>query len=116
MSAYFKKGEFACHCCGAEIIGSAFLLRLNKARKIAGVPFNITSGYRCPSHNAAVGSRPTSSHIKGLAADIAVNGSRQRALVLSGLVKAGFTRIGIGKDFIHVDADAEKDQNVIWIY
>ena len=116
MSAYFKKGEFACRCCGVEIIGSVFLLRLNKARKIAGVPFNITSGYRCPVHNAAVHSRPTSSHVKGLAADIAVNDSRGRFLILAALIKAGFTRMGIGKDFIHVDADQDKDQNVTWLY
>ena len=114
--AYFKKGEFACRCCGVEIIDPAFLLQLTKARKIAGVPFDIISGYRCPAHNAAVGSRPTSSHIKGLAADIRVMRSRSRFLILNALIKAGFTRIGIGKTFIHVDADATKDQNVTWLY
>jgi|LGVF01.2.fsa_nt_gb uncharacterized protein YcbK (DUF882 family) len=114
--SHFKKGEFACHCCGVEKIHHAFLLRLDKARKIAGVPFKITSGYRCQSHNAAVGSRPTSSHVKGRAADLAVIGNRMRFLVLAALIKAGFTRIGIGEGFIHVDSDIEKSQNVTWLY
>ncbi len=116
MASHFNKGEFACKCCGVEIIDAAFLLRLDKARKIAGVPFNIESGYRCPVHNAEVGSRPTSSHIKGLAVDIVAIDSRSRFLILAALIKAGFTRIGTGKTFIHVDDDGDKAQNVAWLY
>ncbi len=33
------------------------------------VPIIVTSGYRCPALNVAIGSRPTSDHIKGAAAD-----------------------------------------------
>jgi zinc D-Ala-D-Ala carboxypeptidase len=33
------------------------------------VPITITSGYRCHALNAAVGSRTTSDHVKGMAAD-----------------------------------------------
>ena len=35
-----------------------------------GHPIHINSAYRSPAVNALVGSRPTSYHIKGLAADI----------------------------------------------
>lgn len=35
-------------------------------------PVLITSGYRCPALNKAVGGTPTSSHLTGFAADIAV--------------------------------------------
>jgi len=32
------------------------------------------------------------------------------------LLEVGFTRIGIGNTFIHVDIDKDKSQNVIWTY
>jgi hypothetical protein len=32
------------------------------------------------------------------------------------LLQAGFTRIGIRKDFIHVDVDNKKLQGAIWFY
>jgi hypothetical protein len=28
----------------------------------------------------------------------------------------GVTRIGIGKDFVHVDIERTKDQRVVWLY
>lgn len=31
-------------------------------------------------------------------------------------MEAGFTRIGIGQNFIHVDTDPDKQQNIIWTY
>lgn len=34
------------------------------------IPVQITSGYRCPQLNAAIGSKPSSDHVQALAADI----------------------------------------------
>lgn len=93
----------------------AFLHKLDEARTIADTPFRITSGYRTPEHNAKVGGRIGSSHIKGCAVDIAVNSSGQRSAIVCALIKAGFTRLGIGKTFVHVDADQQKT-NAIWLY
>jgi len=76
----------------------------------------ITSGYRCEEHNREVGGKGTSSHPKGLAADIKCDDLSYRFLLVEALLKAGFTRIGIGKDFIHVDLDTDKTQNLIWVY
>ena len=92
-----------------------FLHKLDEARTIAGVPFKITSGYRSIEHNAKVGGRVGSSHLKGCAVDIAVNNSAHRSAVVQGLIKAGFTRIGIGKSFCHADADENKP-NALWLY
>lgn len=36
---------------------------------LGGVPLKITSGYRCPNLNKAVGSKPTSQHISACACD-----------------------------------------------
>jgi uncharacterized protein YcbK (DUF882 family) len=93
-----------------------FLQMLDDAREFAGVPFKITSGFRTPEHSHAIGSNDKSSHCKGLAADIACGGSRERMEIIIALLTVGFDRIGIGDGFIHVDADVEKDEAVIWTY
>ena len=92
-----------------------FLHKLDEARMLADTPFRITSGYRTTEHNAKVGGRVGSSHLKGCAVDIAVNNSAQRSAIIQGLVKAGFTRIGIAKTFIHADTDENKP-SAIWLY
>ena len=108
MSKYFKNIE--------DNMDVDFLAKLDKAREYADLPFIINSAYRSPEHNAKVGGKPGSSHIKGLAVDISAKDSRTRFLVLDALFAVGFTRIGIADSFIHVDSDIGKSQNVIWTY
>tara|TARA_R110000823_G_scaffold253568_1_gene375997 strand:- start:167 stop:541 length:375 start_codon:yes stop_codon:yes gene_type:complete len=93
-----------------------FLHKLDEARAISGVPYKITSGYRTPKHNAKVGGRVGSSHLKGVAVDIKCNNSNDRARILKGLFLVGLgRRIGIATQFIHVDADYDKP-SAIWLY
>lgn len=114
---YFKPGEFACKCgCGVNGIQEKLIKKLNIARNIAGIPFEITSGYRCIKHNKKVGGVANSSHIDGSAVDIYCDNDSDRFKIILGLLIAGFTRIGIGKDFIHCDIDAKKSPDVIWKY
>ena len=47
---------------------------LEPARVEFGAPIYITSGYRCPALNKAVGGKPTSQHLRGEAADLQVRG------------------------------------------
>jgi hypothetical protein len=47
---------------------------LERIRTLVGRPLHVSSCYRSPKVNAAVGSQPTSQHIKGEAADITCNG------------------------------------------
>jgi len=63
-----------------------------------------------------VGGKETSSHLKGYAVDIKCEESPYRYLLVGGLLKAGFKRIGIGKNFIHADIDPEKVGSLIWVY
>jgi len=116
MWKYFNMQEFKCRCCGKVEIDPKLVDMLDMAREIAGVPFFITSGYRCPKHNAEVGGSPTSSHLKGKAADIRVHNNWDRYKILEGLIKAGFKRIGIAEKFIHADIDETKPQYVVWLY
>jgi len=50
---------------------------LEKVREIWGGPLHISSGYRCPRLNKAIGGSATSSHMEGEAADIDL-GSREK--------------------------------------
>lgn len=113
---YFKISEFACKCCGTGTVNSKVHKALNLARAIAGVPFVITSGYRCKKHNTEVGGVENSSHTKRYAVDIACSESRERFKIIGGLIHAGFNRIGIAENFIHTDMDPNKDSEVIWLY
>ena len=110
MTRYFKELD------NLDKMDKTFLLRLDEARERAGIPFVINSAYRTPEHNAKIGGKPNSSHLRGLAVDISVTNSRQRFIVLNALLDVGFTRIGIADTFIHVDLDSEKSKEVIWTY
>jgi len=89
--------------------------KLDVAREVAGIPFIITSGYRCGVHNKSVGGVNNSPHTKGLAADIAVTSGFNRFRIVQGLIVAGFRRIGIGHTFIHCDIALDRPNN-LWLY
>ena len=116
---HFTPAEFKCQCgkCSGGV-KTTLIEMLDDARDMAKVPFVITSGYRCEAHNAARGASPTSSHILGLAADIAAPTSHHASLVMRRLVRYGFERIGWSqeKKFIHCDIDTEKPQRVLFGY
>ena len=135
MKEYFRrvKGvaiEFNCPCCGKNEMNESFLGTLTDAREYCRIPMLINSGYRCEKHNKKVGGKvgdkakgiQASTHTVGAAADIHCTESRQRALILCGLLEAGFSRIGIAKTFIHVDmadrleGDDQKVEAVFWLY
>ncbi len=115
---YFTLSEFASpdEIASGSKMDKDFLEKLDYARGNAGIPFKITSGYRSEAWNQRVGGRVGSSHLKGLAADIACIGSRDRYIIVKALMDVGINRIGIGKTFIHCDVDKNKDANVIWLY
>ena len=106
---------------GATNMDREFLSMLDDARGIAGIPFKISSGYRTSEYNKSLTARgykasPDSSHIKGKAADIVCQTSKERWTIIKSLQDVGFNRIGIAKTFIHIDNDDSKTRNVIWTY
>ncbi len=111
---YFNISEFADHYSNANKIEPSVVQMLDKAREIAGVPFIINSGYRDKNHPESL-KNPTSSHIKGLAVDIATTPQTQD-IIYNALKKAGFIRLGVGDDFIHADLDYDKDKYITWFY
>ncbi|MFP2995043.1 D-Ala-D-Ala carboxypeptidase family metallohydrolase [Spongiivirga sp. MCCC 1A20706] len=93
-----------------------FLDMLIAAREKANIPFIITSGYRTRAHNRRVGGVNGSSHTKGVAVDLRCHDSKTRSIIITSAIAVGFNRIGISDRFIHLDADMQKVQDVIWTY
>lgn len=56
---------------------------LDPLRERYGRPIHVSSGYRCPRLNKAVGGEPTSQHVKGEAADIYVADKRDKSMLFS---------------------------------
>ena len=121
---YFTLEEFSCPTLPNSGVNmdSGFLQKLELAREISGIPFVVNSGYRTQEHHNAIykklGKEPTkSAHLIGKAADIHCTDSKSRFIIISALLDAGFTRIGIADTFIHCDtAEKGKAQQVIWTY
>lgn len=97
---------------------NTFLQMLDDARGKAGVPFVITSGFRCSAHNKAVGGKATSAHLEGRAADISYKSSSAAFHILKALLEAGFTRIGHNPKhkFFHVDNSPNLPKEVFFDY
>jgi uncharacterized protein YcbK (DUF882 family) len=117
MTRYFKLSEFACRCgCGLEEVDTKLISSLELMREVYARPIRITSGVRCPAHNRAVGGAPTSVHLEGLAADLAVRDSLERYLLVDLAIAAGFRRIGVAKSFIHIDLSPRAPAPRLWVY
>ena len=104
-----------------QLMSNEFLSKLDHARDLAGVPFKITSGYRVEAdierlRKAGYKVSPNSSHLKGVAADIACTSPADRFNIIDALLSVGFSRIGIADTFIHVDDDPDKYPFAIWTY
>lgn len=99
-----------------QMMDKTLLEMLDEVRDKFDKPIHITSGFRTPAHNEAVGGVETSSHLKGLAVDIACKKSTDRFDLINCLLDVGFSRIGVGDTFIHADIDQDKTQGVIWTY
>ena len=74
----------------------------------------INSGIRCLHHNRKIGSKDTSSHIKCVAADVGCTNMEDRHRMLSIMLKY-FKRVGVHKEFIHVDVDEDKPY-AVYVY
>ena len=76
LSEHFSRSEFACKCgCGFDFVDAELIRVLENLRaKLGNRKIEITSGCRCPHHNALEGGARNSKHLLGIAADIKVAG------------------------------------------
>jgi hypothetical protein len=114
LSKNFKVREFRCKCgkCKELILDDVLVDWLQKLRDHFGVSVNINSGYRCESHNKAVGGSPTSHHLRGMAADIRVKGVSAKE-VAQYAESIGIRRIGLYEgeqegEFVHIGSHTNK--------
>ena len=112
LSANFKVKEFACTDGSDPIFIDTDLVKiLQKIRNHFGKAVTITSAYRTPGKNKAVGGTTYSQHLYGTAADIKVNGvtpKKVAAYVEKLMPNSG--GIGIYKTFTHVDVRTAKSR------
>jgi len=97
----------------------SFLDLMDQIRDAVGEPLTVTSGYRCPKHNAKVSSTGSSGpHVHGRAIDIKADSNLRYRLVAAAL-KNGINRIGIADSFVHLDNLSSLDgfpEDRIWTY
>lgn len=110
LSTNFKVREFACTDGTDPIfIDSELVAVLQKIRSHFGRAVTITSAYRTPGRNKAVGGESFSQHLYGRAADIKVAGiSPQKVAAYAETLIPKSGGIGIYSTFTHIDVRAVK--------
>ena len=112
LSGNFSRAEFKCQCnkCDYDTVDAELIQVLQGLRDYYLAPIKITSGNRCPEHNANIGSTATNSyHIRGRAADIQVKGVDPQVVqdYLLALYPDSFG-IGCYASFTHIDTRTKK--------
>lgn len=119
---HFTPREFTCKCEGLcdhpSVISLDVVSKLDRIRDTIGRPLTILSGTRCERHNARVKGTLRSSHVPrngtSYAADIHCPDALFRFAFLTAALPL-FKRIGIGREYIHVDDDPELPHEVSWL-
>lgn len=109
LSENFKVGEFDCKCgqCDRVLVDEDLVKWLQLIRDHFGGSVHVNSGYRCPEHNKKVGGSATSHHMRGMAADIRVQGATPTQ-VARYAESIGVQRIGLYDCFVHIGSDNRK--------
>jgi zinc D-Ala-D-Ala carboxypeptidase len=125
---YFELDEFKCrgqNCCGgSNHIAPVFVRALDELRHRYGRPLVVSSGYRCPIHNARVSSTGADGpHTTGRAGDLGVDRAEALQVLRIALEMACFMGIGIHQKgagrFIHLDTLPDRPgqpRPTIWSY
>ena len=105
LTPHFHLREVECQCaqCPETRIDVDHMVRLERLRIRLDRPMRITSGYRCPAHNAAVGGHPSSEHMDGTATDVQVPGVAPDT-VADMAEEEGFGGLGRYDTFTHLDS------------
>lgn len=110
LSNNFKAIEMDCKCsrCKQTLIDDDLIKGLQKIREHFCKALNITSGYRCPEHNKEVGGARASYHMKGMAADVYINGVSPKEIAQYAESTGLFKGIGRYSNFVHLDTRPNK--------
>ena len=115
LSTNFSSTEFDCHgsgCCSLTLIDEKLVNYLQKIRDYFGKPVNVSSGYRCSSHNKNISGATGSRHTKGEAADIYIDGVTPAEIAKYaeslGILGIGLYETNSDGFFVHVDTRTTK--------
>lgn len=123
----FTSEEFTCKCgCGfgsrEADIDQKLILKLNMLRDILDRGLMITSGARCKEWNTLSEGVVDSAHLphgvtkQCRAADVRAMTGNDRYRIVDIALKLGFRRIGVAKNFIHLDVAWDLPDQVIFTY
>ena len=112
LSQNFRVKEFACTDGSDPVFVAVELVEvLQKIRSHFGKAVKITSAYRTPTKNKAVGGETYSQHLYGMAADIKVSGvSPKKVAEYAEKLMPKSGGIGIYSTFTHIDVRANKSR------
>lgn len=112
VSKNFRVREFACSDGSDPIfIADELVGVLQKIRTHFGRPVTITSAYRTPGKNKAVGGKAYSQHLYGMAADIKVSGvSPSKVSTYAEKLLSNTGGIGTYSTFTHIDVRKTKSR------
>ena len=118
LTAHFRWAEFACRD-GTPVPEEykarveTLAVQLEILRAHFGAPIRIISAYRSPDYNEAIGSKPSSQHVRGRAVDISVVGvapemvyAKACQLQEDGVFIMG--GCGLYPSFVHIDTRGTK--------
>nr|DAR20639.1 MAG TPA: peptidase [Microviridae sp.] len=110
VGQHFKVREFACKDGTQVVFIDDYLVSiLDILRNQVGKPVHITSGYRTPARNKAVGGAKYSYHMRGMAADIRVEGmtAKEIANKLNKIIPLGCGII-VYSTWVHIDTRTKR--------
>nr|DAF17982.1 MAG TPA: peptidase [Microviridae sp.] len=110
VGQHFKVKEFACKDGSQVVFIDSYLVSiLDILRNEVGKPVIINSGYRTPTRNKEAGGAKYSYHMRGMAADIRINGmsSKEIAGKLDKIIPYECGII-VYKNWVHIDTRTKK--------
>ena len=110
IGQHFKVREFACKDGSQVVFVDSYLVSIRDIlRNQVGKPVYINSGYRTPTRNKEVGGAKYSYHMRGMAADIRVEGmtAKEIANKLNKIIPSECGII-VYKTWVHIDTRTKK--------
>lgn len=110
VGQHFKVKEFACKDGSQVVFIDSYLVSiLDILRNEVGKPVIINSGYRTPPRNKEVGGAKYSYHMRGMAADIRINGMSAKEIAdkLNKIIPYECGII-VYNTWVHIDTRANK--------
>ena len=111
--------KLLCTCghkdCDKRSVNQETLDKLQLLRGWFNAPMTVTSGGRCPNHPDEVHRTTPADHQNCIGVDIHYYSETEKNLIMMYGVKAGFTAIAAGKNFVHLGNRPQKHLTT-WSY